>query len=243
MSLKKWDDRRDLAVPGNHDETLTYALEHFISAGKGAIEDHGTFYVALSGGSTPKAIYQALASEKYRDKLDWNHVHLFWGDERSAAPDSADSNYRMAMDSGMGKLPIPKNQIHRMVAETDIENNAAEYEKIIRSMNRPFDLIMLGMGDDGHTASLFPKTKALEESKRLIVANFVPQKDTWRMTMTYPCINAATHIAIYVLGKSKASMLRKVLKDESSQFPSANIGTSDHKALWIADIDAAKDLQ
>ncbi|MDN3507780.1 MAG: 6-phosphogluconolactonase [Simkaniaceae bacterium] len=218
------------------EKAIEFAVEHWLDCGKQAIENHGAFFVALSGGSTPKAIFQVLATKK--DALDWSRVHLFWSDERSVSPDDPDSNYHMAMHSGLEKLPIDPAHIYRMVAEDNIEQNALEYENHIKTtlLNRPFDLIMLGMGDDGHTASLFPETSALTITDRLVVANPVPQKKTTRMTFTYPLINAAANIAIYVLGHGKATMLKQVLAPDSP-YPISGIGTPASPALYITDIN------
>ncbi len=240
-----FDDRRLLAIPGDHDETIHFAVENWIETANESIQDHDFFAVALSGGSTPKKIFEILAQRP--DALDWTKVYLFWGDERSVVPTDPDSNYQMAIEeSGLGSLPIPIHQIFRMVAETDIEKNAAEYETLIQDKlgAHPFDLVMLGMGDDGHTASLFPHTEALKTRGKLVVANHVPQKDTWRMSLTYECINAAHQICLYVLGASKAGVLEKVLTSPLNyeKYPSQNIGTESNPALWIVDLDAAKNL-
>ena len=240
-----FDDRRDIAHPGDKEKTLNFAVEHFISCGKEAIKTHGAFIVALSGGSTPKAIFEKLSSPAFSGSLDWLKVLLFWGDERAVSPTSHESNFRMAMDAGLKSLSIPHTQIFRMVAEENIEENARAYEKQIRETlgPRPFDLVMLGMGEDGHTASLFPGTRALEEKTALVVANEVPQKKTWRMTLTYPCINRAKNIVLYVLGASKADMVHKVLKEKREPpYPVALIGTTGNKALWILDTDAANKI-
>lgn len=237
-----FDERRELIIPGDHQETIAFALEHFIDTANRAITEHGAFFVALSGGSTPKEIYQKLASQEYKDRIDWTRVHLFWSDERSVPPTSSDSNYHMAVDAGLKTLPIPKAQIHRMVAEETIDKNATHYETLIKETlkGKPFDLIMLGMGEDGHTASLFPGTKALKETKRLVIPNHILKQDTWRMTFTYPLINAAKQTAIYVLGDKKKERLSSVLqpKPEAPPFPIQKIGTKEHPALWIVDKDA-----
>jgi 6-phosphogluconolactonase len=241
-----WDSRRDLIVPGNNGETLVYCVEHFIAVAQEAIQDHGAFFVALSGGSTPKAIFQLLTSSAYQSRIAWNKVHLFWSDERAAPPDDPESNYHMAMMAGLSGMPIPPHQVHRMQAETNIEEKALAYEnKILEVLKgRPFDLIMLGMGEDGHTASLFPHTEGLSVENRLVIANYIPQKKTWRMTMTYPCINSAKNVAIYVLGASKKQTLADVLTSsyKPDVYPIQRIGTPIRPALWIADIDAAAGL-
>ncbi|MCI5051806.1 MAG: 6-phosphogluconolactonase [Simkaniaceae bacterium] len=236
---KQIDERRVLSVPGDLEATLKFCVEHFIQCAKLSIANHDHFYVALSGGSTPKEIFKRLSSDKYKEQLDWTKVHLFWSDERCVAPDHKDSNYKMAMDAGLGTLNIPEENIHRMVGERDAQEGAKNYEETISSVlgSRPFDLVMLGMGDDGHTASLFPGTEALKETERKVVANFVPQKETWRLTMTQPFINTANHIVFYVMGDKKQEMLKEVLS--GGDYPSAHIGSAKHKALWIADHAAA----
>ncbi len=152
----------------------------------------------------------------------------------------------MAMQAGLKNMHIPQEQIHRMQAEKDIEANALSYEKTIQSVlkGRPFDLVMLGMGEDGHTASLFPHSKALHETKRLVVANYLSNKDTWRMTFTFTCINQASHIALYVLGAGKKYILAEVLTsaDQFERLPSQHVGTPEHHALWIADESAASEI-
>ncbi len=246
LKMESWDERRDLLVPGDQNSTLDLCIRHFIATCKAAIEDHGNFYVALAGGSTPKAVYEHITSTPYADQIQWDKVWLFWGDERSVAPESSESNYKMAMEAGFEKMPIPKSQILRMKAETEIQENSLLYESQIRDAlrERPFDLVILGMGEDGHTASLFPQTEALRAEGRLAVANFVPQKNTWRMTLTFEAINSALNIAIYVLGASKKQTLFEIFKSEENveRYPIQKIGTREHKALWIVDDAAAADL-
>lgn len=249
MSVSSWkevtrsfDERRILAVPGNKEETLDFCVQHWISCAQEAISARGRFCVALSGGSTPKAIFEKLPQQK----LDWSKVWVFWSDERSVASTHPESNYRMAMDTGLDQLPIPSEQVFRMVAETDIDDNARAYCELIRQHvpDQRFDLIMLGMGDDGHTASLFPHTKGLRRLDELVVANWVEQKDTWRMTFTFACIDRARAAAVYVIGDSKAPMLKQVLagKYQPVELPSQRLGTEDTPVLWIADSGAAAEL-
>ncbi len=244
--IHTFDERRDIALPGDRDATLQFCVEHFTHRATDAIRKRGAFYAALSGGSTPKALFELLQKEEYSSLVDWEKVFLFWSDERSVSPDDPDSNYHMAMSSGFSTIPIPHENIFRMHAETDIEANAEAYAKLIQKTvpNSHFDLIMLGMGDDGHTASLFPHTDALTISDTLVAANYVTQKDTWRMTFTYPCINNAKHIAVYVLGESKKDILHTVLNGEFKpvDYPSQKLGTALSPALWIVDKAAAKKL-
>lgn len=243
LKVHSWDDRREILIPGNETATIDICVRHFITSCRRAIEDHGAFFVALSGGSTPKAVYQQLTSPPYSDKIDWTKVWLLWGDERSVPPTDDESNYKMAMDAGFAKMPIPKEQIIRMKAEAHIEENALAYEKILQK-KQPLDLVILGMGEDGHTASLFPQTEALKAKNRLVVANYVPQKNTWRMTLTYEAINSAHNIVIYVIGASKKETLKEIFQSEEQfeRYPIQLIGTKEHKALWILDDQAASDL-
>lgn len=239
------DDRRKIAIPGDHDVTLAFAADLWVDMAREAIADHGFFAVALSGGSTPKKIYERLLT--LEEQVDWSKVYLFWSDERSVLPTDPQSNFFMAMEEGgMKKLPIPLNQVFRMIAEEDIEANAKGYEDVILDKlgAHPFDLVMLGMGDDGHTASLFPHTKALHAKGRLVVPNFVPQKNSWRMTFTYECINRSHNICLYVMGAPKAEILEKVLLGSSQpdEYPSQLIGTTASPALWIVDTEAGKNL-
>ncbi len=245
LSFHILDQRRKVAIPGDSEITIAFAVEQWMEMAETAIEDHGFFAVALSGGSTPKKIYQHLSL--LSEQLDWSKVFLFWSDERSVLPSDSESNYHMALEEGgLKKLPIPQNQIFRMVAEEEIEANAKAYEDIIldRLGAHPFDLVMLGMGEDGHTASLFPHTQALKAKGRLVVPNYVPQKHSWRMTFTYECINRSNNICLYVVGSSKAELLEKVLLGPLTPetYPSQLIGTESHPALWISDTEAGKNL-
>ena len=240
------DDRRKLIIPGETQLTIIFCVEHFIFIAKQSIKERGAFFVALSGGSTPKAIFECLTRPPYDQMIEWNKIHLFWSDERSVPPDHPDSNYHMAMQAGLSKMSIPEAQVHRMRAEEKIADNAAAYEQeIAKALNgRGFDLVMLGMGDDGHTASLFPHTEGLKAQNRQVIANYIPEKKTWRMTLTFECINQAENIAIYVLGPAKKTMLAKVLFSpyQWENYPVQKIGTPTHRALWIADLAAAEEI-
>lgn len=244
--MDAFDDRRMIAVAKDRAFAEDYAVSHWINTANEAIKARGAFYVALSGGSTPYTIFRELSTPQHAKHVDWVRVHLFWSDERSVAPDNDESNYKMAMHAGLSKLPIPPQQIHRIVAEINAIDGANAYEDLILKTvpDSIFDLVMLGMGEDGHTASLFPHTDALKEESRLIAANYVPSKTTWRMTMTYPCINKSRRIVIYVLGESKAAMVEKVLKGpyQPDEYPIQKIGTQTNKAMWLMDQYAASKL-
>lgn len=238
--IHSYDKRRNLALPGDRGSTLAFCVEQWIGLAQESIEKRGAFYVALSGGSTPKVIYQALANNS--ERVDWNNVYLFWSDERCVPPDNAESNYKMAMDSGFDRVPIPEKNIFRMKGELPPEKAARDYDAIIQKNipQQEFDLVMLGMGDDGHTASLFPETEGLSPTKHNAIANFIPQKDVWRLTLTFECINKARNIVIYVLGKEKSTMLKQALSETNKELlvPSQRLGTTSHKALWIVDDEA-----
>ncbi len=246
FKINPWDERRNLLIPGDKESTLDVCVRHFLSCYRQAIDTHGKFFVALSGGSTPKRIFEQITTPPYSEQIEWDKVWLFWGDERNVPPTDNDSNYKMAMDAGFSKVPIPKEQIFRMRAEEDIETAALKYEEAIRNIlqEKNLDLVMLGMGEDGHTASLFPQTEGLKAKDRLAIANYIPQKNTWRMSLTFEAINNAENIAIYVIGDSKKDTLVEVFKSEEQfeRYPIQRIGTKDHKALWIIDETAASEL-
>lgn len=241
--MTSFDERRDIISFENSADAIIFSVENFIKLASEAIAVRKVFTVALSGGSTPKTIFQLLTSPEYRHKVDWQYVKLFWSDERCVSPEDAESNYRMAMEAGFTTLPIPSENIFRMETEganlEALEIAALKYEALIATHvpNKAFDLVMLGMGDDGHTASLFPKTHGLKIEGHLAIANFIPQKNTWRMTLTFECINSARAIVIYVLGAGKAAMLHKIFNNpyDPNSLPIQKIGTAVHKALWITD--------
>lgn len=244
--VQPFDERRDFVVPGDRETTEQFCVQQFVSIAREAIAERGAFYVALAGGSTPKAIFEKLAEDPIAKDVQWSKVWLFWSDERSVPPNHPDSNYRMAMQSGLNQLGIPEEQTFRMPADESLEHGASRYEALIREKvpDQVFDLIQLGMGDDGHTASLFPETHALHTQDRLVVSNFVPQKDTWRMTFTYALINRARVISIYVLGAGKADILPEVLEGpyQPDHLPSQRVGTRSNHALWIMDQDASSKI-
>nr|WP_166155079.1 6-phosphogluconolactonase [Neochlamydia sp. AcF84]NGY94701.1 6-phosphogluconolactonase [Neochlamydia sp. AcF84] len=243
--IQVFDDRRDLVAAGNYREALLYCVEQFINLANTCIENQGYFAVALSGGSTPKAIFQILTSLENRERIDWSKVLLFWSDERSVPPTHPESNYLNAMEAGFNALPLKATNIFRMQAENNIEENARHYQHLIQTKipKKNFDAVLLGMGEDGHTASLFPQTSGLHAGDRLVIGNFIPQKNTWRMTLTYECINAASYILLYVFGKGKEDMVFQALKGPYNPelIPVQKVGTPTHKALWILD-DNSKSL-
>jgi 6-phosphogluconolactonase len=217
-----------------------------------ALARAGRFHVALTGGSTPKRLYTLLATEPYRSRLPWAQTHVFWGDERCVPPDHPESNYRMAHEALLRHLPIPSEQIHRMRGEDpDPEQAAAEYEQCLRTVFAPragtlprFDLVLLGMGADGHTASLFPHTGALREQQRWAVRNHVPQLQADRLTLTVPVINRGATILFLVAGTEKAVALRDVLEGppDPERLPAQRIRPATGRLIWLVDRAAASRL-
>lgn len=192
---------------------------HFVEMVSEAAEANGRARVAISGGSTPKAAFQLIADpeQSYRKRMPWDALELFWVDERTVPPDQPDSNYRMTKEALLDHVPLQPQQIHRMEGELEPEVAAARYESELRNTFRlegaetpRFDLISLGMGDDGHTASLFPHTAGIHEMGRLVTANQVPQKDTWRITLTWPVINQARSVFFLIAGADKAERVHEV---------------------------------
>lgn len=212
----------------------------------------GRFAVALSGGSTPRALYSLLAGAEFQSQVPWDRVHFFWGDERCVPPDHPDSNYRMAFETLLSKAPVPEENIQRIEAELVPEIAAAGYEQTIRDFFRlsgsdwpRFDLIFLGLGDDGHTASLFPGSEALHEHKRLVVAAYVEKLKTYRITLTLPVLNRAANIFFLVAGASKAAILAEVLQEKrgSESLPARRIDPQGGRLVWFVDRAADASLQ
>ena len=182
-----------------------------------AIKARGQFTIALSGGGTPRPVYARLAAADYRDRIAWDKVHIFFGDERCVPPDDALSNFRMVREQWLDPAGIPAGNVHRIRGEDDPALEALRYEQEITSFHRTaafpaIDLVLLGMGDNGHTASLFPGTAALREKERMVVAQYVEVMNTWRVTFTAPFINAARHVAFMVEGAGKTETPWNVLK-------------------------------
>jgi 6-phosphogluconolactonase len=225
------------------------AAEEFIGVARAAIGAQGRFTVALSGGSTPKALYSLLAAS-YAD-FAWNRIFLFFGDERHVPPTDPDSNYRMVNESLLTRIAIPPENVFRVPAENpDAAAAASDYEaQLCRFFElQPgefprFDLILLGLGPDGHTASLFPDSPALDEQSRLVVANWVAKFNTHRITFTFPVLNRAAEVMFIASGAEKADMLRQVLEGKNiPPLPSQRVQPSDGKLLWLLDEAAAAKL-
>src|SRR6266576_3502022 len=226
------------------------AAAEFLQAARESISEKGSFSVALAGGSTPKTLYGLLASDpSLQSKVPWSKIQFLFGDERHVPPDNAESNFRMTNEAMFSKAPIVPKQVHRIKAEKpDAAQAAEEYEKELRTSFKlqagqlpRFDLVLLGMGPEGHTASLFPGTKALKEERRLVVSNWVGKLYTDRITLTPPVLNNAAQVIFMVHGEEKAPALKAVLEGpyEPDQLPAQIIKPQEGKVLWLLDPTAA----
>ncbi len=227
--------------------------EHFVELIEEAHDARGRVRIAISGGSTPKAMFHLLAdpAHHFRKQIPWEALEIFWVDERMVPPDHPDSNYRMTREALLDLVPIRPDQVHRIEGELEPHEAADRYEFDLRQSFRlegaespRFDILALGMGDDGHTASLFPHTEAIHEMGRLVVANHVPQKDTWRATLTWPVINHAREVFFLIGGAEKASVLREVLlgPGDVERLPSQLIWPASGILTLILDQAAAAQL-
>ncbi len=234
-----------LRILPNLDALYREAADEFIAAAKKAITASGRFCVALSGGNTPRGVYSLLASE--RDSLPWNKIFVFFGDERCVPPDHPDSNFRMANEALLSRVAIPKENVFRVEAELAPEVAAQKYEDKVREFfllaagEFPrFDLIFLGMGDDGHTASLFPGSAALNERSRLVVANWVERFKTYRITFTFPVLNNAEEAAFLVEGSGKAPVIGDIFHSGAAhKYPAGRVQPQSGRLVWLVDQEAA----
>ncbi len=239
----------EIRVLNDSVDLFKAAQSEFALLARDAVHRKGSFCVALSGGSTPKALYTLLAS-KEAPMIPWEQTFVFFGDERFVPPNDPESNFRMANEAMLSKVPIPKQNIFRVITEEgDAETAARRYEETIREYfalpagELPrFDLILLGLGPDGHTASLFPDSTALEEKSRLVVANWVEKFKTFRITFTYPVIDHAACVTFLVSGRDKAEILREVFENEGAHLPSQRVRPENGKLLWLIDRAAASSL-
>jgi 6-phosphogluconolactonase len=224
------------------------AADLFAARSVEAASAQGSFAVALSGGKTPTALYDLLAKAPFVSQIPWARVHLFWGDERCVPHDHADSNYRMTRELLLDHVPIPAANVHRMPGEMDPAEAAARYEEELREFFAPhgggfpvFDLILLGLGEDGHTASLFPGTRALRESARWVLGYYVDPQKGWRITLTPPAINAARLVVFIAAGAAKAPVVRDILEGpfRPDTLPAQVVRPDGGKLLWLLDRDAA----
>ncbi len=234
-------------------EDLFEAAAQFVSQLLAGQPDTAKRYsVALSGGSTPRGLFSRLVVEPYRSQVDWTSLQVFWGDERSVPADHPDSNYRMAKETLLDHVPLLSGQVFRIEGELPAKDAAVQYEKILQqvfsSCEREiprFDLILLGMGPDGHTASLFPETSVLEETTLWVAAPWVEKFQTYRITFTAPILNAAKQIVFLVSGLDKAKAVQAVLEGppQPYRYPAQLVHSAQGNVIWFMDKDAASRLQ
>ena len=221
------------------------AAEVFLSVASDAIALRGRFSVALSGGSTPRRLYTLLASSAYQNRVAWPHVHLFWADERCVPPDHRASNFKLLSDTLLQRVFVPGKNIHRMRGEADAEEAARDYESQLShffgsSALPAFDLIMLGVGEDGHTASLFPGSQAVREEKHMVVPVYLDKPNFNRITLTLPVINHASRVFFLAAGKAKAGVIHHVLDEGNSrEYPAGLVCPEAGTITWFLDQEAA----
>lgn len=248
------DSSPRIEILADRDALSRAAAEEFCTLAQKAIDDHGRFSVALSGGSTPRDFYALLANPEspYRGRLAWEKIHFFWGDERHVPPDHNESNFRMANEVMLSKAPVPQANVHRIQAEMPSAEAAAQaYEDELRRFfhlenDQPprFDLALMGLGPDGHTASLFPQTAALHEKRRWVVGNWVQKRHTHRITLTAPVLCNAGEVLFLVAGGDKAIALRDVLHGpyHPDQWPAQIFRNCSAHVVWLLDQLAARQL-
>ncbi len=239
----------EVTIVADVDAVYRAAADLFVESAVEAVHARGTFVVALAGGSTPRGLYALLATDDdWRTKVSWPHCEFFWGDERHVPPDHPESNYRMAFEAMLSRVPVHPDRIHRVRAEhADAALAASLYEAEVHSVVAAeagiprFDLILLGLGGDGHTASLFPGTDALSERIRLVVATRVAKLDTQRITMTFPLLNAARRVIVVAAGLEKANAVRDVLQPGpgAPELPARQVRPADGQLVWVIDRAAA----
>ena len=243
-------------LPGDHGADLIHlfddlealsqgAAEFFIVKAQDAMAARGRFSVALSGGSTPRRTYEMLAQPAFRDRVDWARAHIFWGDERCVDPDDPRSNARMAQEALLRQVPVPAGQVHPMDCRPSPREAARRYEALLQSFfagGEPrFDLILLGLGENGHTASLFPGAPVLTEAEGWVAEVYLAEPDLHRLTLTAPCINRAATVAFLVAGAAKAAVVREVIEGprDPSRLPAQLIHPEPGELHWLLDKGAA----
>ena len=226
-----------IEIFANAQELARGAAAYLVARSGEAVDQKGFFTVALSGGSTPKTLYQLLADpeEPFRAQIPWTRTHFFWSDERHVPPDHPDSNYRMTYEAMLAHVPVPESNIHRVHSENpNADEAASEYEQTLLQL----DLILLGLGTDGHTASIFPGSEVLHETKRLVAAPWVEKFNAYRITMTLPLLNSGAAVLFLVSGAEKAGIVKEVLKGPK-QYPAQFVQPTHGQLVWMLDRLAA----
>jgi len=232
-------------IQKSSEELAHLTVEHIVEILTGAISARGKGSLVLSGGETPRRTYQLLGSEPLKRLVDWNKVHLYFSDERMVPPDHPESNFGMSRHEFIGQIPIPAENVHRMKGECEPAIAAREYSDELHLNYREeiprFDCVLLGIGEDGHTASLFPGTDAVKERKSIVVALFVPRLNAWRTSLTFPVINNAREVIMLVAGKNKASIVKNIIESPkaSLKIPATLVHPRDGILHWMLDSEAA----
>jgi len=240
----------DLRIHPNADALIEAVAERWVTLADSAINNRGKFHVALSGGTTPRTLYRRLTQAPYKERIAWEYVHVYFGDERTVPADHADSNYRMAKEALLDHVPIPAAQIHRIEGEAEDPQQAAVAYTQVLTGNLPlsaqgvvqFDLLLLGLGADGHIASLFPGTPVLHERARMVEAVHVEKLDTWRITLTLPVIDHARHVMLLVSGAGKAAIMRDVFATQPTPPYPVQLINPQGMLEWHLDQAAAAEL-
>jgi 6-phosphogluconolactonase len=234
-----------IKVFADYEELSRGAADLIAAEALAAVHDHGRFSIALAGGNTPRRTYEILSTPPLRDRVPWMDAHIFWGDERCVPPRDPRNNTLMARRALLDHVPVPASQVHPIVCVRTPAEAAKQYEVLIRTFfaghETGFDLIFLGLGEDGHTASLFPGSPVLEERSRCVADVYVQSHDLYRVTLTPQLINRAKMVVFLVSGTAKASILREVLEgdESSSPLPARLIKPINGKLIWLADREAA----
>lgn len=226
------------------DHLAHAAAKLFVAKSLEAVAQRGFFTVALSGGSTPKLLYELLAdpNEPFREQIAWSRTHFFWTDERHVAPDHPESNYRMANEAMLSHVAVLRENVHRVLSENPNASQAAQdYEEEVLKFVPRFDLSLLGVGTDGHTASIFPESDVLHETKRLVAAPWVEKLNAYRITMTLPLINNAASVVFLVSGTEKAEIVKEVLRGPK-RYPAQQVRPTNGELRWLLDREAASKL-
>lgn len=237
-----------LKVAKNIDELSQQAADWITTYVQLILKKQTRFAIVLSGGSTPKKLYQLLATGQYKNNIDWNKLHFFWGDERFVPFTDEQNNAKMAFENLLDHVPVPKDQIHIMRTDIEPEASVSEYEKLLRryfpDSNHSFDLVLLGMGDNAHTLSLFPGYAIVQEKDSWVKSFYLKEQKMYRITLTAPVVNAANRVAFLVSGGDKAAALYHVLAGEYNpdQYPSQIIQPFNDELYWFVDEAAAADL-
>lgn len=244
--------RREVECFSDRGEMLGVEAERIVAQARAAIARRDRFLLCLAGGATPKPLYELLASAPFARRIEWARVHMFWGDERCVPPDEPESNYRMAREALLDHVPLSPANVHRIRGEDEPSEAAAAYEEVLggffgsekTSVTTSFDLVLLGMGADGHTASLFPGSAAARETGRWVVATPGPQPGSWGVSLTPVLLNAAADVTFLVSGADKAERLKDVLEDRPPDSLPAQLIQPTHGALhWMIDEEAATRLR